>query len=131
MYMLDTNICIYLIRSKSPELARKITDIPSDDVYISTITQAELEYGVAKSKNPVKNAEALTKLLSTLNVISYDTQAAELYGVIRADLERRGCIIGALDLLIASHAKSRGFTVITHNANEFNRVKGLNVEDWV
>ena len=131
MYMLDTNICIYLINSKCPNLARKITDISNNNIYVSAITQCELEYGVAKSRNPVKNARALTKFLSVLNVISFDTAAAEAYGEIRAYLECKGHIIGNMDMLIAAHAKSKGFTVVTNNTREFERINGLKLENWV
>ena len=130
MYMLDTNICIFLINSKSPELARKITDIPFDEVCVSTITQSELEYGVSKSQNKKKNAQALVKFLSTVTVLDYDTKAAEVYGEIRADLERKGQVIGQLDMLIAAHAKSEELVIVTNNVREFGRVDGLVLEDW-
>ena len=130
MYMLDTNICIYLINNKHPELAQKIANVPSDNIYISTITQAELEYGVSKSKNPVKNALALAKFLSVIRVIDFNTEAAQAYGDIRADLEQKGKLIGLMDMLIAGHAKSKGFIIITNNIREFERVERLNLENW-
>ena len=131
MYMLDTNICIFLINRKHPGLAQKIADIPFDEICVSTITQSELEYGVSKSRHKAKNAQALVKFLSTVTVLDYDTKAAEMYGNIRADLERKGQLIGPLDMLIASHALSKGFIVVTNNVGEFERVEGLKVEDWV
>ena len=130
MYMLDTNICIFLINSKHPGLAQKIADIPFDEICVSTITQSELEYGVSKSRHKVKNAQALAKFLSTVAVLAYDTKAAEAYGDIRADLERKGQLIGPLDMLIAGHAVSKGLIVVTNNVGEFGRVEGLKVEDW-
>ena len=130
MYVLDTNICIFLINSKLPELAKRITDSPIEQICISAITQAELEYGVAKSKNVAKNAAALTKFLSTMNVLSFDSEASEVYGKIRASLEGKGKVIGNMDMLIAAHAKSIGGTVVTNNTDEFRRIDGLKVEDW-
>ena len=131
MYMLDTNICIFLINNKHPEIARKITDIPSEKICVSTITQAELEFGVAKSRKPAKNAQALAKFLSVIRVLDFDTRAAEVYGEIRVDLERRGETIGYMDMLIAAHAKSSGYTIVTNNIREFDRIDGLQVENWV
>jgi tRNA(fMet)-specific endonuclease VapC len=128
--MLDTNICIYLINNKLPELAKRITEIPNEQICVSSITQAELEYGVAKSQNRLKNAQALAKFLSVMNVLSFDSNASVEYGEIRADLERRGMSIGPLDMLIAGHAKSLGYIVVTNNTREFARVDGLSVEDW-
>ena len=129
--MLDTNICIYLINNKLPELAQKITDIPKDSICISVITQAELEFGVYKSQNPAKNAHALVRFLSAIGVIDFGTKAAAAYGEIRANLERKGTAIGNMDMLIAAHARSLGLTVVTNNTKEFARVEGLEIENWV
>ena len=130
MFMLDTNICIYLINSKSPKLAKRIAETPVEEICVSAITQSELEYGVFRSQQTAKNAQALAKFLSTINVIDYDTKAAETYGHIRADLERKGIVIGNMDLLIAAHAESKGYTIVTNNIGEFIRVAGLKVENW-
>ena len=131
MYMLDTNICIYLINNKFPELARRIDEIPIDSICISAITQAELELGVFKSQNQAKNAQALVKFLSVINVVDFDTKAAAAYGEIRADLERKGSPIGHMDMLIAAHALSQGYTIITNNLRKFERVEGLELENWL
>jgi len=131
MYMLDTNICVFLINNKSQELAKRITDVPLDEIYVSAITQSELQYGVSKSQHTAKNTQALAKFLSTVTVIDYDTKAAETYGEIRAVLERKGQVIGPLDMLIAAHAKSMGFIIVTNNMSEFGRIDGLVVEDWL
>ena len=131
MYMLDTTICVYLINKKHLGLAQKIAEVPIEKICISTITQAELEFGVAKSQNSAKNAQALMKFLSTISVIDFDTQAAETYGEIRADLQRKGSVIGHMDMLIAAHAKSKGFVIVTNNVREFERVEGLVLENWV
>ena len=131
MYMLDTDICIYIINKKSIELAKKILNVPADKICISTISQAELEYGVSKSQQPAKNAQALAKFLSVLKVINFDDEAAQVYGEIRADLESKGTVIGNMDMLIAGHAKSKGYILITNNEQEFKRVDSLIVENWV
>jgi len=130
MYMLDTNICIFLIKNKSLELAKKIASVPENQIFISTIVQSELEYGVAKSQNITQNALALMKFLSTMSVIPFDCAASEEYGKIRADLERKGKPIGNMDMLIAAHAKAAGLVCVTNNVKEFGRVEGLAVEDW-
>jgi len=130
MYMLDTDICIYLINTKSPKLAQKITGVASDEILISTITQAELEYGVSKSQNLKKNAQALAKFLSVFYVVDFDDKAAQIYGEIRANLERNGTVIGNMDMLIAGHAISKGYTLVTNNEREFNRIDGLIIENW-
>ena len=129
--MLDTNICIYLINNKFPELARRIDEIPIDSICISAITQAELELGVFKSQNQAKNAQALVKFLSVINVMDFDTKAAAAYGEIRADLERKESPIGHMDMLIAAHALSHGYTIVTNNPREFERVQGLELENWL
>ena len=130
MYMLDTNICIYLINEKSEDLALKIATIPNEQICISAITHAELEFGVAKSQRPDKNIRALTKFLATITVLPFDSKASEQYGIIRASLERVGQVIGQMDMLIAAHAKSNNFTVVTNNVKEFERVHNLKIEDW-
>ena len=130
MYMLDTNICVFLINNKSPALAKRIADVPFEEVSISSITQSELAYGVAKSQHTAKNALALARFLSTLTVLAFDAEAAEAYGEIRAALERKGTVIGQFDMLIAAHAKAKGFRIVTNNTSEFMRVDGLVVEDW-
>ena len=102
-----------------------------EDICISSITYAELVYGVEKSQAKEKNRIALMLLLSEIEILPYDDLAAQTYGVIRADLERKGTPIGPMDLLIAAHAKAKGFTIVTNNVREFERVEGLAVEDWV
>ena len=130
MYMLDTDICIYIINKKSIELAKKIASVPAENICISTITQAELEYGVSKSQYPAKNAQALAKFLSILSVVNFDDSAAQTYGEVRANLERKGSVIGNMDMLIAGHAKSKGYILVTNNEQEFKRVDGLTLENW-
>lgn len=129
-YMLDTNVCIDYMRGKNEHLALKLRSCPSDDVCISSITLSELLFGVQNSSDPLKNRGALNKLLVKVNVLEYDSLASESYGLIRSDLTKRGCLIGPLDMLIASHAKSRQLILVTHNTSEFKRVRDLDIEDW-
>ena len=129
-YMLDTNICIYAIKNKPPEVIRNFLRHDPDDMCISSITYGELMHGVEKSQAVEKNRIAMSLFLSPITILDFDSYAAEEYGKIRADLERKGTPIGPLDMLIAGHAKSEGLTVVTNNTREFCRVKGLVVEDW-
>jgi len=129
-YLLDTNICVFVIRKKSQLALQRLRQHPAGDVGISTITLAELRYGADKSQDPPKNHAALNAFLAPLEVVEFDAQAAEQYGRIRADLEKRGLPIGPLDTLIATHAQSLGLTLVTNNLSEFTRVSGLVVEDW-
>ena len=129
-YLLDTNICIYLIKRDPPQVLRRLEEHDPGDVWVSAITVCEMEYGIAKSSRPEQAREALTFFLSSIGVLPYDATAAESYGPIRADLERRGLLIGPLDMLIASHALALGATLVTRNTREFRRVPGLTVENW-
>jgi len=130
MYLLDTNICIYLIKKKPQLVLERLEAIPLNQIFISIITVAELQYGVKKSSDPIKNQAALTEFLSSFSVINFDTQATFEYGNIRSDLERKGIPIGPLDTLIAAHAKSQSMTLVTNNVREFNRIEGLVLENW-
>ena len=129
-YLLDTNICVFVIRKKSKHALQRLRQHPAGVVGISTITLAELRYGADKSQDPPKNHAALNAFLAPLEVVEFNAQAAGQYGSIRADLEKRGLPIGPLDTLIAAHAQSLGLTLVTNNLSEFNRVSGLAVEDW-
>jgi tRNA(fMet)-specific endonuclease VapC len=129
-YMLDTNICIHIIRQKPLTLVSKLTSLPAADVVISSITLSELEYGVAKSSTPQQNRQALDTFLVPITVLDFDYDSAIIYGGVRAGLEKRGTKIGPLDTLIAAHALSRKLTLVTNNVREFQRVPGLIVEDW-
>jgi len=129
--MLDTNICIYLIKQHPPSALERFLSHPVGDIGISSITVAELDYGVSKSRHATKNRVALAQFLSPLEIVSFDRDAAAAYGRLRATLEQKGLPIGSMDLLIAAHALSRAVRVITNNAREFRRVPGLRVENWV
>ncbi|WP_423826661.1 type II toxin-antitoxin system tRNA(fMet)-specific endonuclease VapC [Seleniivibrio woodruffii] len=130
MYMLDTNICIYIIKRRPPEIIEKFRTFSVSEIAISSVTLAELEYGVCKSQHSEKNWDALALFVSPLNILSFDSLAAVKYGEIRAKLEKEGRIIGAMDMLIAAHAMSLGLTLVTNNTNEFERIDGLTFENW-
>ncbi len=129
-YLLDTNICIYIIKKKPAEVFEKFKNLTIGDVGISSITLAELQYGIEKSSNAEKNREALEKFLTPIEIIDYGYEATLEYGKIRAELEKKGIVIGSLDMLIASHAKSLGMILVTNNVREFERVAGLKIENW-
>jgi tRNA(fMet)-specific endonuclease VapC len=130
MWLLDTNICIHLIKQKPRHVLDHLRTLDIASVSISSITLAELQYGVAKSSRPEQNGEALAAFLAPLGVEPFEDPAAAAYGVLRAELERRGTPIGSLDMLIAAHALSLDRTLITNNEREFRRVSGLKVENW-
>jgi len=129
--MLDTNICIYIIKQQPEAVLRRFLEYQVGDIGISSITLSELRYGVAKSKHREKNSNALDEFLIPLEILPFDEDAALAYGEIRSSLEIAGTPIGAMDLLIAAHAVSQGVTLITNNLRKFSRVSGLAVVDWV
>lgn len=129
-YMLDTNICIYAIKHKPEQVFLKLQEHDPSDICISSVTYAELVHGVEKSQSIEKNRMALVLLLSNIEIMDFDSYAAEGYGKIRADLEKSGKPIGSLDMMIAGHAKSLGYTIVTNNTKEFMRVDGLKLENW-
>lgn len=129
-YMLDTNICIYAIKNKPEIVIKKFLEHVPDEMCISAITYAELMHGVEKSQAVEKNRLAMSLFLSPITVLEFDSYAAEEYGRIREELEKKGTSIGPMDMLIAGHAKSEGLTLVTNNVREFERVEGLIVEDW-
>ncbi len=129
-YMLDTNICIYAIKHKPEKVFQRLQEIEPEDVCISSVTYAELVHGVEKSAAVEKNRLALSMLLANIEILDFDTRAAECYGKIRADLEKKGTPIGSFDMMIAGHANSFGYTVVTNNTREFERVKDLRIENW-
>lgn len=129
-YMLDTNICIYTIKRKPEKVLLRFQEELSGGMCISTITLAELEYGIRRSANPAKNEQALIRFLAPLSVLPFDPAASAEYGEIRAYLQRQGTPIGPLDMLIAGHARAEGAVLVTNNVREFERVPGLAVENW-
>ena len=130
-YMLDTNICIYVIKHKPETVFQKLQNMNPEDVCISSVTYAELVHGVEKSAAVEKNRLALSMLLANMEILDFDVDAADCYGKIRAVLEKKGTPIGPLDMMIAAHAQSLGYTVVTNNVKEFSRVSALRIENWV
>lgn len=131
MILLDTNTCIYIIKRKPDEVLRHFLQYHPGDIGISSITLAELQYGVAKSRAQKRNSEALSEFLIPFEVLPYGESATQAYGAIRTLLEQQGNIIGAMDLLIAAHAISLDAVLVTNNEKEFKRVRDLKIENWV
>lgn len=129
-YLLDTNICIYVIKNR-PEPVRQAFNANAARLCISSVTLAELLYGAEKSAKPAHNLSVVEHFAARLDVLPFDDNAASHFGQIRAGLERAGMPIGAYDMMIAAHARSRGLIVVTNNEREFIRVPGLVVENWV
>jgi tRNA(fMet)-specific endonuclease VapC len=127
-FMLDTDICIYLLK-QHPLILARFAQHPMSDIGISTITVAELEFGVAKSGS-TRNKKTLASWLPLLQQPPFDSTASRAYGQVRAELELKGTPIGPLDTLIAAHAISLGLTLVTNNVREFQRISGLNIENW-
>jgi tRNA(fMet)-specific endonuclease VapC len=130
-YMLDTNICIALIKGKSLKALKRLGRLSAGDIGISTITLAELRYGIAKSQFAERNREALEEFLLPLEIVDFDASAASAYGPVRAALEKAGRSIGPLDTRIGAHALSLDAVLVSDNTAEFRRIKGLQVENWL
>ena len=128
--LLDTNICIYIIKQQPATVLKHFLEYQVGDVGISSITLSELRYGVAKSTHREKNSKALDEFIIPLEVIPFDEDAAYVYGDIRANLEKAGTPIGSMDLLIAAHALSLGIPLVTNNTREFMRIPALTIIDW-
>jgi tRNA(fMet)-specific endonuclease VapC len=128
--LLDTNVCINIIRRRPQAVLRRFEDYGIGEVGVSSVTVAELRYGAEKSARPEQNLEALGRFLLPLEILAIGQEAAAAYGRIRAVLENAGTPIGPLDTLIAAHAVSVGVTLVTNNTREFGRVPGLEVENW-
>ncbi len=128
--ILDTNICIYIIKQQPATVLKHFLEYQVGDIGISAITLSELRYGAAKSAHHEKNSKALDEFIIPLEVASFDEDAAHVYGDIRANLEKAGMPIGAMDMLIAAHAISLGIPLVTNNIREFARIPSLNIVDW-
>ena len=129
-YMLDTNICVYVIKNYPPELLERFNAL-AEQLSISAITLGELHYGAEKSIHRLKNLQAIEHFAARLDVLPFSPKAAVHYGQVRAELERAGTPVGPHDMLIAAHARSEGLIVVTNNRREFDRIDGLRVENWV
>jgi tRNA(fMet)-specific endonuclease VapC len=128
-YLLDTNICIFVMTGRGAALAARF-EAEAAHLCISSVTLAELSYGVEKSAARTRNRQALEAFVARLEVLDFGSAAAEAYGPLRAGLEKSGRLIGPYDLMIAAHALSLNMTIVTNNRREFDRVEGLPVEDW-
>jgi tRNA(fMet)-specific endonuclease VapC len=129
-FLLDTNICIYIRRKKPEEVLRRFRTLKQGEAALSVITFGELVYGAEKSAQRAAALELLRELAQVLPVLGLPETAADAYGTIRAELERKGQMIGNNDLWIAAHAKAAGLTLVTNNEREFRRVRGLKVQNW-
>ena len=130
-FLLDTSICIYIRREKPEEALRRFRTLKQGEAALSAITFGELAYRAEKSAQRVAALEVLRELARVLPVMGLPETAAEAYGTMRAELERKGQMIGNNDLWIAAHAKAAGLTLVTNNEREFRRVRGLKVENWL
>ncbi|MEF2280135.1 type II toxin-antitoxin system VapC family toxin [Deinococcus sp. YIM 134068] len=128
-FLLDTNICIYIMNRRPPQVAQRFVQHPPDAVGLSSLTLAELSYGVGKSRSD-RNRVVLEGFVQPLEVVPFGPEAAWCCGEVRSVLEQQGTPIGALDTLIAAHALALDLTLVTHNTREFGRVEGLRVENW-
>lgn len=134
-YLLDTNICIYIIKKSPEQVLKKLESIVKSEgknkIFLSSVTVSELYYGAAKSSQSEKNIDALKGFLAPFEIVDFDRASAEVFGRVRTGLERKGTIIGPYDLQIASIAIAHDLTLVTNNTKEFTRVAGLSLENWV
>ncbi len=131
MYLLDTNICIYIINKTPKQVVEHIKKLKPHDIKLSSISLAELEYGVSKSKYREKNRKALVDFVSAFDIVDFNDNDAEIFGLLRADLEQRGQVIGPFDMQIAAQALTRDLILVTNNIDEFSRIQNLKLENWV
>jgi tRNA(fMet)-specific endonuclease VapC len=129
--MLDTNICIYIIKKRPPTVLTRFQAIPSDSLYLSVLTVAELQYGVDKSSANRKNQEILDDFLSRVQILPWEQTVVESYSKIRNYLEAKGTPIGTMDMMIAAHCQSQNYILVTNNSREFQRIPNLKLENWV
>jgi tRNA(fMet)-specific endonuclease VapC len=129
-YMLDTNICIYVIKNRPAGLRERFNSL-ADQLCISAITLAEVIYGAEKSARPIENHAVIEQFVARLDVLSFGERAATHYGQLRAELERAGHPVGIHDMMIGGHARSEGLTLVSNSLREFQRVEGLRLENWV
>ena len=131
MYLLDSNICIYIINQSPKQVVNHIKKLKVHQIKLSSISLAELEYGVSKSRNREKNRNALINFASAFDIVEFNDNDAEVYGLIRAELEQKGQVIGPYDMQIAAQALTRDLILVTNNTAEFTRIPKLKLENWV
>lgn len=129
-YLLDTNICIYIIKKMPEQVIERLRSTRISEVGVSSITLSELEYGAAKSSRPAQNKLAIAEFLAPLEILPYDDMAAQEYGKVRAYLEKQGTPIGSMDMLIAAHALSLNCILVTNNEREFRLIPNLKIQNW-
>jgi tRNA(fMet)-specific endonuclease VapC len=129
-YLLDTNVCVDYLTGRFPSVVERVRSSSPDEVCVSSVAAAELRYGAEKSTHRQQNHARLDVLLSEMPVVDFDARAAAAYGALRADLEKRGVVIGSNDMLIGAHSVSLGLVLVTDDTREFKRIKGLRVENW-
>ncbi|OGK08607.1 MAG: twitching motility protein PilT [Candidatus Riflebacteria bacterium GWC2_50_8] len=130
MYLLDTNICIFAINKNPPKLIEKIKAQSASRIYISSLTVAELEFGVQNSQKAESNRLALLRFLAIFDILNFDSSDAVDYGQLKVRLRKRGQIIGPIDMLLAAQALNKDMIFVTNNVDEFSRIDGLPIEDW-
>jgi tRNA(fMet)-specific endonuclease VapC len=131
MYLLDTNICIYIINNNPKAVVDKIKKLKPNQVKLSAISVGELEYGVSKSRFREKNRNALIDFASAFDILPFGDNDAEVFGLLRADLEKRGQLIGPYDMQIAAQAITNNLILVTNNTGEFSRIKEIKIENWI
>ena len=130
-YLLDTNICIYLIKERPPEVLNRFQQVKIQQLFIPTITVFELYYGIEKNNSHTRNLKALEKFIAPLTIVNFDLESAKKTASIRATLQKKGLSIGAYDTQIAGISLAHNMTLLTNNTREFERVEGLLLENWV
>jgi tRNA(fMet)-specific endonuclease VapC len=131
MYLLDTNICVYIINRYPQRIIEKIDGMNFSDIKIPAIVMAELEYGASKSKKRETNRELILEFVSCFDILNFNARDAEIFGTIRADMEERGEFMDPCDMMIAAQAVSRDYHLVTSNIEEFKRIKSLKIANWV
>ena len=131
MFLLDTNICIYAINGRHPMLSEKLLSIHPSEIFISSITVGEMEYGAAKSHWGERTKQIMHAFLANYDILPFTDQDAALFGAFRAQLESAGITAGVLDVMIAAQGVSNNLTVVTHNTREFIRIPGIKLDDWI
>lgn len=130
MYLLDTNICIFLIKKKNQQLIEKLKMNYNKGIFISSLTIAELEFGVENSDHKEKNRISLIEFLTIFEILNFELKDTQAFGIIKSDLRKSGKMIGAMDALLAAQSISRNLIFVTNNTKEFERIKNLSIEDW-
>ena len=131
MFLLDTNICIYAINGRHPMLSEKLLSIHPSEIFISSITVGEMEYGAAKSHWGERTKQIMHAFLANYDILPFTDQDAALFGAFRAQLASTGITVGVLDVMIAAQGVSNNLTLVTHNTREFIRIPGISLDDWV